>query len=223
MIFVILFGRLVTIFKGTTFKVSKSKIVIFVVTVTPVIMATLIGTILFYGPYTQNQKKLGLLILVCTGTAYAVWLIVLNGLFINKLVRVYKANRNSTAANERLIRVITKTSILCFTSTWCTILFIGTYFLKDAINSPHYYLFTGLLLFIDNYTNYWSVLLTFKHFEHWYMRLCGFNDRKCFVFWNRCVNKGYLIELKMHSAVARQSEVSNDVQINSNSGLLTLD
>merc|ERR1712127_609447 len=49
----------------------------------------------------------------------------------------------------------------------------------------HFLLVSALL--IDNYTNFISVMLSFKYFDPSYQRLCACIDRKCQRFWTVCV------------------------------------
>merc|ERR1712083_577962 len=106
-------------------------------------------------------------------------------------MKVHKLMKDATSshAHDSLVNIITKTSILCLVSTLCTFLFLSLFTFRGvASESLFYNLSAAVLCIADIYTNYLSVLLSFKRFDAWYRRLCGCCDAKCHLFWNHCLN-----------------------------------
>merc|ERR1711933_543027 len=131
---------------------------------------------------------LGRLLQTCGSFVYILILISLNGLFIYKLVNVYKRNKESNSSGKKWLYVITKISILCFLSTWCTLLFITMSAFRDSTTSPYYYFVMRLCMIADTYANFSSLLLSFSYFDAWYNTMCGLCDAKCHSIWHRCVH-----------------------------------
>ena len=204
MIAAILFARLVTIFKGTILSVSKCTIVGYVMLILTNIIFVTAGNILYYNN-NDNFVDIGLLLIGCASLVYILVLLSLNGLFIHKLIRVYKTNKESTSSGKKWLDIITKISILCFLSTWFTLLFLSMSMFRDSTDSPHFYFAMRLSLIFDTYTNFLSLLFSFNYFDGWYRKLCGSCDSKCHLFWNRCVNKGEEIEMRRLTLGTRTS------------------
>merc|ERR1712083_442101 len=101
-------------------------------------------------------------------------LLLLNGLFIGKLIKVHRScssvHSEQKMNSKLLLNIITKISILCFSSTCCTFLFAVMYFLENGFHWLIFYFMTPLCLICDLYTNFLSVLLSFSYFNVWYMQ-----------------------------------------------------
>eukprot|EP00485_Elphidium_margaritaceum_P010500 CAMPEP_0202706142 /NCGR_PEP_ID=MMETSP1385-20130828/18606_1 /ASSEMBLY_ACC=CAM_ASM_000861 /TAXON_ID=933848 /ORGANISM="Elphidium margaritaceum" /LENGTH=190 /DNA_ID=CAMNT_0049364543 /DNA_START=451 /DNA_END=1023 /DNA_ORIENTATION=+ len=112
-------------------------------------------------------------------------IVFLNALFVYKLRQVYIYS--STAQNrQELIAVVTKSSLLCFASTFTILVSLVFIFMFAAAPSIHVIFFGNLVFNLDVFTNFLSVFLSYNYFDAFYLKLCGGCDalwRRC---WSRC-------------------------------------
>lgn len=187
MICTILFARLVSIFQATAFKIGKHSIAVYTVITVLIFALWTCGNILFYEP---SYEQIGLVLIGLSGLCYVIGMVLLNALFIHKLMSVRKSvkDQQSNSKDDDLLNVITKIAILCLASTVSTFAFLSLFTFRKVWNSVYYRMSVSGLLITDIYTNYLSILLSFKRFNTWYLCLCGCCDRKCHSFWEYCVN-----------------------------------
>ena len=193
------FTRLEFIFQNTEFRISRCTIIGFSICGIIIAVMVIIGDIV-----AQFAMLKGAVIITLGGVSYIFLILSLNALFINKLMSVYKYSKRA-----KLLHLITKTSILCFTFTCCTVTFLVLYTLRDTVASPHYYLFMRLFLIPGTFMSFLCLILTFSHFNPWYMRGCGYLDRKCRFFWWNCMRKEEQVpEMTIETPTSPQTPVS---------------
>merc|ERR1712228_801559 len=73
-----------------------------------------------------HETREGVIFSGLGSVVYLTTIVSLNGLFIYKLIKVYKTTMNDNS-NKKLVDIITKTAILCFASTFGTMLFLFFY------------------------------------------------------------------------------------------------
>lgn len=190
MLFSILFARLAYIFKDTALKIAKCTVIAYATTAVMMLALVTVGNILFYQRY-GNFEQTGLILIGLSAFCFVIVLVLLNALFINKLIRVRKMlkGQKCTVKDDNLVNIITKTAILCFVSTISTFAFLSSFLFRNVWDSPFYWVLVAILLTSDIYANYLSILLSFKRFNIWYLRLCGCCDRKCHSFWEAFANR----------------------------------
>ena len=183
-----LFIRLIEIFKDTSFYLSKWTIRWFIILEVFAVPFGIFG--LLMRQYYTKLEFVGLLFWGLAALVYVITVLWLNYLFIYKLLEVYRGNSDKNNRSDKLlIATVTKTSLLCFISTSNVILFILTYILSFAWDSPHSIFIARVIICVDLYTNFLSVILSFGYFESWYFKSCGCCHRKCHSFWSNCVKK----------------------------------
>jgi len=104
--------------------------------------------------------------------------------FIFKLFQVYKTvDQHGT----KLMRLITKVSLLC---VWSCLPLLGlsiTAPLSSAISSVHWRGTTRIFPVLDVYTNFICIYLSFEYSQDYYSKICGWCDLKCFQCWMHCI------------------------------------
>merc|ERR1712228_891812 len=80
------------------------------------------------GNILGHETREGVIFSGLGSVVYLTTIVSLNGLFIYKLIKVYKTTMNDNS-NKKLVDIITKTAILCFASTFGTMLFLSLYLL----------------------------------------------------------------------------------------------
>ena len=135
----------------------------------------------------------------------------LNGLFIFKLIIVYKECRKNLKTHSKLLHTVTRTAILCFASSISAGVFIIIYLIRGSIvsiggDSAHLYLLNHMTFVADLWTNFLSILLSFDYFNVWYMRLCGCCDKRCHLCWDFCAKgKGESNDRKLENIESEQT------------------
>jgi len=189
----ILFYRLHDPFRGSALRLSNSTLYAFFV-----YYGITIGTLILcvVSVFIENAERgpfdaSSLRIILSSVTFLNIWIFIifLVCLFIYKLVQVYNF---ADQHGEGLIALITKISLLFFSSTFCyllTTLYLIVVVAVLGLTSTHWLFALRILALIEGCTNFLSVLLTFGHFNAYYERLCGWFDLKCSRFWERCIGE----------------------------------
>ena len=189
----ILFLRLILIFKEMpSLSLSPWTITIYLILTAICLLAACIGfTMELFMERTQMQW-IGFILSSLVAPIYIILVLWLHILFIIKLYRVHKASgeptktgKESGKENDKLVEIITKTTILSLISTLMIFVHGCFYILLGSIEIDRYLLITRLFLIGDLHTNFMSILLSFNYFNGWYRKLCG-NFHWCCV---RCWNK----------------------------------
>ena len=178
----ILFFRLYLSFRATAFTISKCTIWSFSIYYSLTSICGVFGAISVSTASTLGQSILG-------GTMgltllLALWLICL---FLYKLTQIYKASK-SKGGDDELVRVITKTSLLCFISTLNSILSLSIIPYSISSTSIHVKFVAAIVNIIDIYTNFLCIYLSYTYFARFYALLCGCCDMSCQYLWNKCTD-----------------------------------
>ena len=192
LLLLILFMRLILIFKGLpSLSLSPWTITIYLILTATCLFAACIGFTMALFLATPQNQGIGFILSSMALPIYIILVLWLNILFIIKLYRVYKTSeptktgKESGKENDKLVEIITKTTILSMISTLMIFVFSCFYILLFSIGIDKYLLGTRLFLIGDLHTNFMSILLSFNYFNGWYRKLCG-NCHWCCV---RCWNK----------------------------------
>ena len=165
---IILFTRLISIFKGTDLAISYCTIAIFASLA--FIYPALTASGYLVSSFSSIPSIGGFMILVAmlVFISQVAWL---NGLFIYKL---YKLQKTDKIDKDKYIQAImVKTTILCLIGTSASILTMFAWVVVGVVG-PNGYTQT-LIVFaaiIDLYTNFFSILLSYNYYDKWYERSC---------------------------------------------------
>ena len=106
------------------------------------------------------------------------------------MTQVYKyVNKQSNIDGSELIQVITKTNLLAIISIFATLLHaIGAMLAHSpSTKSVHFEMIANLLFTFDLTTNFWCILLSYRGYNDWYLKICGCCDSLCTVCWYKIV------------------------------------
>lgn len=194
-----LFLKLIRIFESTDFVLSKCIKWLYSGLVIMAMSSALIGQ--SFIRFTVEYVFYGLMMYIFASVMYIFIIIWLNCIFLYKLYIVYKTSKNTVSTNnEGLMQLITKTSVLCFVSTACIVLYLASFYLTQKFDSPHVYFMSRIILIVDIYTNYASILLSHTYFDEMYFKICGCCHRGCHLWWINCSNKDQ--ELKLSDIIS---------------------
>ena len=168
----ILFTRLVSIFKGTELAISTIVKVTFM-TLTVILVLNSIAVDIFaeivhesYTDMTTYMYLLGFLL-------YITEFLWLNILFLYKL---YKLNKTDNVGQDKMVlKIMIKTTVLSVLSSISSFLTMIVTAIAIAFGDESFYVQTFAVIFgiIDLYTNFYSVLLSYRYYDKWYQMLCG--------------------------------------------------
>ena len=113
-----------------------------------------------------------------------IWLAIL---FVFKLIELNKAGKNKTN-NRQLLDVATKTAILCCMSAiaYMTNMLAVPFLIYRSVYEHFVW---QIILFIDIYSSFLCVYLSYDRFHAWYKRLCRQPHRCCLFLCNKCFGK----------------------------------
>ena len=94
--------------------------------------------------------------------------------FVRKLMEIYKAE-----SQESFIDVITKISILTFMSIFVTLVDLIAVAVRFFIANTFTVSLSTHIMMYDAFTNCLCMALSYRMFNNWYVKLCGFVDGKC--------------------------------------------
>lgn len=207
-----LFLKLISIFKYTDFAISKVAVYTFsTLSIIGIICALIAQTLICF-------PELGPLFLVlitffASSFIYIFLVLWINLLFLRKLYIVYKSSQDVINNNQKLIKVITKTAILCFISTIFIIAFLASYFIVRVGYSPYAYLLSRLALIGDIYTSFASIYLSYDYFDGLYLKMFGYCHNKCQVCWMNCANNDHeltMIRMRTNSSTKDVKELETN-------------
>ena len=181
----ILFARLYFVFKKSSFALSKLTIKLYSILYSLTIIV-LFGVSIGY----SNFK--GVFELIAVGFAlllFILLMVILVVLFLYKMTQVYKyvniTNDENNDNDEGLIGIITKTSILGINSIFATVL-NGIFFaIAVSTENIHLQMLHRLLTVFDVTTNFWCIILSYRVYNEWYLKICGYCDSKCAICWHK--------------------------------------
>ena len=81
--------------------------------------------------------------------------------------------------DEQLLNLVAKNSLLAIVSISVTLLSFILVALIETFNSPHYNVIVDIFIIADIYTNALCVFLSYKTFDGYYYKICGYCNSKC--------------------------------------------
>eukprot|EP01083_Nonionella_stella_P091403 255555_1 len=151
--------------------------------------------------YSLSSSKLWAPIMSTIGfTTLILVILSLVLIFVRKLMmvaRIFAHHGDDQEDSKELIAVATKTFILtlwCIVSLLLVAIWMGIQELTG--DTIHYQFVLGLATAFDLGTNFIAIWLGFKTFEIWYMKMCGFCQRKC-ITWQCFETRPHVQELKL--------------------------
>eukprot|EP01084_Bolivina_argentea_P194674 334052_1 len=182
---IILFSKLVHIFKDTQFQLSSITIYIFIGLTITSFTTSCCGQIM--ARFLPQFYSIGVSLWILSFVPYILTVIWLNCLFIYKVFTVFNKSCQKRPRVVEMLNLITKTALLSFISTLQIVIFMIFMFLNLLVfKSIHFKFLRHLVLLMDLHTNFLSVFLSYKYYHEWYMKLCGCCHSKCFKCWTNC-------------------------------------
>ena len=117
-------------------------------------------------------------------------------LFIKKLLSVHSGTENANSnSDNRILKTVTKTIILQITSSITQ--FILPLFLSIPYSNNEVLFYSlyqvDIGIFLDGYTNFLCIVMSYSFFNPLYSKLCGCIDKKCRIC---CTKWTYFIKQK---------------------------
>ena len=193
----IIFLRLHTVVKETTFALSRKTVIIF--------------TILYISSFSSCIISAALLNMLGDGFLFGIMMAVfgifllfslivwLLFLYIGKFIQIFREERQKkTGVNgDELTHMIAKISILFLISIITFFIHIGLVMLIFSIGSGHIILSSivyHLWVDVDLYTNIACIFLSYQYFEPAYYKLCGCCQKRCHKFWMNFMDRSLLTD-----------------------------
>ena len=181
LLLLILFIRLMQIFQKTEFALSYCVInsFIFLIVIAAIISSLCSISYNLLEQYSPNSPWLTAIIFIWIfpSLVYILSVIWLNGLFIHKMYKVYHMTEIRNNSKRKMEDIISKTTVLCVVSSMSSLLFFISWFLWSAVDTPDVVFVSEVMMVVDLYTNFLSVLLSFSHFGSYYWKVCGCCDK----------------------------------------------
>ena len=102
------------------------------------------------------------------------------------MTQVYKCT-NKEHNDPELTKIITKASLLAMISIFALILNAICTIIAVSTLSIHIKMLNMLLITFDLSTNFWCIVLSYSGYNEMYLKMCGFCDSKCTVYWQKMV------------------------------------
>merc|ERR1712228_280737 len=137
---------------------------------------------------------------------------ILTFLFVYKLMNVHMRTSDGLNSDSSvMIATITKISILSLISITSYVFSTVVSFIMftfDAIDTTNGQFIWLIIGTSDIYTNFISIILTFKTFDPFYLKVCGCCDVRCKLLCQSCTNRRLMKMEQMEKAVSKSSELS---------------
>lgn len=171
LLWLIMFIKLYFVFRQSVYKLSSITLKFFIILfimLPLLILATLFytrvkSTYYLHHPYTVYAFVVG-------------FSLILTYLFVYKLFQLFRdtqrMNEDRIDPNNRLLSIMTKTTILTLTSV------IFTNFVPLSIKMQRFDMEFWVII-LDVYTNFICAILSYSVFNHQYQMICGCCDRNC--------------------------------------------
>ena len=124
--------------------------------------------------YVSNPTEDGTRYYSISSTFTICLAVILFGVYIFKMYSIYAKTKD-----QDLINLIAKNSLLAIISILVTLINMASWVPIQQIDSPHYNVFVDFLIVSDIYTNALCIFLSYKVFDGYYYKVCGFCDKKC--------------------------------------------
>ena len=149
---------------------SKSAIITFIIFYIVTCIIFLTGSTL----YTLAPAGIGGKLYAMSSVCIILLSIAIFGVYIHKLHSIAK-----TSNDEELLNMIAKNSLLAIVSISVTLFNFILFALIETFMSPHYGVVVDTFIISDIYTNALCVFLSYKTFDVYYYKICGYCDTKC--------------------------------------------
>eukprot|EP01083_Nonionella_stella_P170033 577844_1 len=159
-IFFVWFARMIYIFKNTQLRVSTHTIRIWL-TFTSLLVLSIVICAICIVVFPSKLKQIQWILIGVVGL-YILDMLSLFGLFVSKLIRTYQ-DATLRDTNSKLIRLITKVTVLNMTSLLGTLIAAASPLMKGYGHTP---------LSISIFINYVCILLSYKHCSNYYYQVC---------------------------------------------------
>mmetsp|Transcript_44644 Transcript_44644/g.71451 ORF Transcript_44644/g.71451 Transcript_44644/m.71451 type:complete len:310 (+) Transcript_44644:33-962(+) len=202
-----LFLRLAFIFKDTQFKLAKRTIYVYAM-----LCIVLLALTVFLIAFMLTGQSPGMVSVLAALAAldYLCQLFWINYLFVAKLMRVYKQCKDSVSNEDKLLHIATKNAILCVVSSSTIFLQFTITIIYFQAPSPFTAIVVAFAIQFDLVTNMLSILLAYRRFDAWYLRLCGCCHRACSAFCLGNNNKDEeMVRKEVQSASAGEAQTTH--------------
>ena len=198
----LLFRRLYQTYKNVpSLSISKATVVSFTICYIITAIVFISGGIM----YVTFPIGIGALIYTLSSVLTITLTLILFGNYVYKMYTMYRSTKD-----EDLIKIIAKNSLLAITSMIITILSFVAFSLIPVFHSMHYIFIVDLFLITDIYTNALCIFLTYRVWDRYYYKICGYCDSKCI---RKCIENKDLenIKTEMTRTHTGTDEVAMDV------------
>eukprot|EP01084_Bolivina_argentea_P269138 457333_1 len=203
LLWLILFFRLYFVFEGSVYELSRLSynILRFILILMPILVF-----FLFLPIWTDTA--LLILTFMCF-IASMTFCILITTIFVYKLFLFYKKFESNTDVNDKdniFLSTITKNTILTIISISSTvlnaILFVITWYNHLIVFLIY---MRGFTFLFDVYTNFVCILFTYKWFDLYYIKCCGFMDNQC----RSCCSN--MMKNKNEVTIVKQSSIGSQI------------
>ena len=177
------FIRLYSAFQGTILQIHRCTMFIFLsIAISLFVFGTIWG---FDRDWIHPILSTGNAWLIAVGIMAAIFVSLLLfccGMFIYKLIMVYR----NLGSDEEFIKLITKITILNFTSILVTI----TLFVPSLVAygwSVYWEFIHHFVILINYFSNFLCILLSYTYYGDSYNRYCGWMNKRCNSCWFNCI------------------------------------
>lgn len=178
LLLILLFIRLYFVFNKTCLQLSNKTIISYC------LIYIVMFFVLFAAAIFQSvNPEIANVMVVMAFLLILILIVSIIGLFIYKIIQVYKSMGN----DQELIGIITKATILTFVSIFITCLSPISIIAFNKYESIHVRSMTTLIIIADLYSNFICIVLEYDYFNGYYHKLCSCMDIKCRKLWNRMV------------------------------------
>ena len=214
---ILYFMKIVDVFQGTSYQITNlTKIVYYTLYILGGIFIILLSfvsilqnsttNITYIGPFKTDS--LHFIILTFLEIVYIVGISSMTGLFIHKLVIVYKIDhRNNDNSDNALMTPITKLTILISLSLIISLFHIGGATLSILYPNEVTVFIKQIFAVLDHYTNFVNVMLTYKMFDGYYGKICGPLHNLCTKCWMKLIDGGKG-DVKIMNEIMRKRKIT---------------
>lgn len=177
----IFFLKIIYVFKGTSFELSKSVKCTYSIIY---IVLSLSGIALLIWAFEDNQNDFKYLFIGAL-LLYMTIMLSMTILFIQRLVKIYRMDAGNNNQNEKqLVTPITRLTILVSISMIITLLFCIILLIESFTRTIMMEYIASCAAVADLYTNWVTAMLTDKRLENkLYFRVCGYPHNGCNNCW----------------------------------------
>eukprot|EP00484_Ammonia_sp_Unknown_P002718 CAMPEP_0197057488 /NCGR_PEP_ID=MMETSP1384-20130603/97719_1 /TAXON_ID=29189 /ORGANISM="Ammonia sp." /LENGTH=275 /DNA_ID=CAMNT_0042491933 /DNA_START=63 /DNA_END=890 /DNA_ORIENTATION=+ len=204
----ILFRRLVTIFEGSAYELSRATVLVSAAII--VFDGSLANISYSLYKFGAPGHAVWIALLGLAALLALIIIIALNFVFIYKLYVVHSASGAAAKNDRTLLLVITKTTILCFMSTGITLfsmLFYICWIATQAVALEYIY---ALFVYGDILTNFLCVVLAARQFDAWYFLLCNCCHERLASCCNLHAKRNNTIKEMLSTQTSMQQHVSEE-------------